>query len=155
MRTELPPVGGLLAVALAALLGGAACPGKLHDKERFLVDAAALPTGGDDGALGDDGGGCGDVVARIFVPRCGGGGCHGPTAPQQGLDLASPGVAARVVGVASVSCGVTLADPADPSNSFLYTKLQAKPPCGSQMPLAQLPLSAADAACVLAWIAEQ
>jgi len=142
----------LWAVAGLALLGATACPGKLVDKERFLVDAAA-PAG--DAAAAEDGGdACGDVVARIFVPRCGGA-CHGATAPQQGLDLVSAGVAARVVGVPATSCAATLADPADPASSFLYTKLAAKPPCGGQMPLAQLPLSAADAACVLAWIAEQ
>jgi len=136
-----------LLMASLALLGATGCPGKLQDKERFLLDS---------GAVGDDaGGGCGDVVARIFVPRCGGGGCHGPTAPQQGLDLVSAGVAARVVGMPALSCAATLADPDDPASSFLYTKLSASPPCGSQMPLAQLPLSAADAACILAWIADQ
>ena len=144
---------GLWVALGLALLGATACPGKLTDKERFLVDGA-VPVGGDAAASDDGGDGCGDVVARIFVPRCGGA-CHGATAPQQGLDLVSAGVAARVVGVAATSCAATLADPADPASSFLYTKLAAKPPCGGQMPLAQLPLSAADTACVLSWIAAQ
>ena len=135
-----------LGAAALGLLGATGCPGTLHDKERFLVDA---------GGSGGDADPCGDVVERLFVPRCGGSGCHGPTAPQEGLDLSSPGVAARVVGVAAKSCAATLADPADPANSFLYTKLGAKPPCGAQMPIAQLPLSSEDSACILAWIAGQ
>jgi hypothetical protein len=150
MRTDRASLAARVGFVGLALLGATACPGRLRDKDRFLVDATA-PLGGDDA---QDGGACGDVVARIFVPRCGGA-CHGPAAPQQGLDLESPGVAARVVGVAATSCAATLADPLDPASSFLYTKLAAKPPCGSQMPLAQLPLSAADATCVLSWIAEQ
>ena len=50
---------------------------------------------------------------------------------------------------------LSLAAPADPTSSLLYTKLAPKPSCGSQMPLARPALSAADAACILAWIAGQ
>jgi hypothetical protein len=126
-------------VAGLALLVGSGCPGRLRDKERFLVDGSS----------------CGDVVATIFVPKCGATICHGGTAPQQGLDLVSAGVAARVVGVAAKGCAATLADPGDPEASLLYTKLAPNPPCGSQMPLAQSPLSDTEAACVLEWIAGQ
>jgi hypothetical protein len=136
-----------------ALLGLTGCPGTLHDKERFLTDAA--PSGEGDADAGEDPGACGDVVTRIFVPSCGGTGCHGAMAPQQGLDLVSPGVAARVVGVSGTGCTGTLAAPADPANSLLYTKLATSPSCGAQMPLARPPLSSADAACILAWIAGQ
>jgi hypothetical protein len=147
MRTEASiRLMTLLAAGLIAL-GATGCPGTLADKERFLTDAAVVDTGGADP--------CGDVPTRILAAQCGGTGCHGPMAPQQGLDLESPDVAARVVGVAATSCAATLADPANPSVSFLYTKLAVKPPCGSQMPLARPPLSSADAACVLAWIAAQ
>ena len=132
-------------LSLLALTG---CPGTLHDKERFLTDAA--PSGDADA---DDPGACGDVVTRIFVPSCGGTGCHGAMAPQQGLDLVSAGVAARVVGVSGTGCAGTLAAPADPTSSLLYTKLSPNPGCGSQMPLARPALSDADAACILAWIA--
>jgi hypothetical protein len=123
-----------------ALFAGAGCPGRLRDKERFL---------------GDAGGGCGDVVANIFIPKCGASICHDGTEPQQGLDLVSAGVAARVVGVSATSCAATLADPDDPEASLLYTKLAPNPPCGAQMPLAQLPLSDEEAACLLDWIAAQ
>ena len=134
-----------LGVALAVLAG---CPGKLNDKARFLVD---LDAGGDAG----DAGPCGDVPTRIFVPSCGSNGCHSATAPQQGLDLVSPGVASRVVGVQAKVCAGTLADPDNPAGSLLYTKLATRPACGAQMPLAQPPLGNADAACVLDWIASQ
>jgi hypothetical protein len=127
-------------VAGLVLLASAGCPGRLRDKQRFLGDAGAS---------------CGDVVANIFVPKCGSGICHGGSAPQQGLDLVSAGIAARVVGVTAKGCAVTLADPGDPEASLLYTKLAPNPPCGSQMPLAALPLSDAEAACVLEWIAGQ
>ena len=140
----------LLAIGALSLLAG--CPGTLADKELY---EAALDGGrglNGDGA-GADTGPCGDVVARIFVPTCGGTSCHGANAPQQDLDLVSPGLASRVVGVAAKGCAVMLADPADPEASLIYQKLSPAPPCGSPMPLARPPLSRADAACVLAWIA--
>jgi hypothetical protein len=123
-----------------ALLACAACPGRLHDKDRFLGEAGAS---------------CGDVVANVFVPKCGSSNCHGSSAPQQGLDLVSAGVAARVVGMTAKACAATLADPENPEASLLYTKLAPNPPCGGQMPLAQSPLSDAETACVLKWIAAQ
>lgn len=151
-----------------------ACPGTLDDKERFLVDAgsagktgtagngsgggAVSEAGSDAGADPDAGpnlGACGDVVQRIFVPSCGGTGCHGSTGAQQDLDLVSPGVAARVVGVPGIGCSATLADPANPEASLIYQKLSPTPPCGSPMPLARPALSDEDVACVRAWIAAQ
>ena len=149
----------------ALLLSG--CPGTLEDKERFLVDAGHAGRSGSGADAGDiagkagsdavdpDRGPCGDVVTRIFVPSCGGTGCHGAMGPQQDLDLVSPGVAGRVVGVPGIGCTATLADPADPEASLLYRKLSPTPPCGSPMPLARPALSDEDAACVLAWIAAQ
>jgi len=149
MRTEtwrrfLPALLGCL------LLTG--CPGTLTDKERFLVDGGAGPL---DATTETATGACGDVVTRIFQPQCGNTGCHGALAPQQGLDLVTAGVAARVVGVSGTECPGTLANPASPETSLLYTKLSSHPPCGAQMPLAQPPLASADQACVLAWIAAQ
>ena len=153
MRTDWLARSWLLAFGALSFLAG--CPGTLADKELY---EAALEGGrgpnGADGAGGDTGP-CGDVVARIFVPTCGGTSCHGSSAPQQDLDLVSPGLASRVVGVAAKGCAVMLADPADPEGSLIYQKLSPSPPCGSPMPLARPPLSRADAACVLAWIAAQ
>lgn len=151
MRTELrprqtgprAPAAALAALALGALLGLGACPGTLEDKERFFTDG---------GATTGDGGDCGDVPARILQPACGGTGCHGARAPQQGLDLESPGVAQRVLSVRSTGCMGVLADPQAPESSVLYSKLLDTPSCGSRMPLARPPLSAADTECVRAWI---
>src|SRR4051812_2866149 len=101
---------GLAGVLSAAALAG--CPGTLKDKERFLVD------GGGGGAAP-----CPDVPAEILAGKCGGNGCHGGTVPAQGLDLESPGVAARVVGKPAMECTGILADPQDPTGSVIYTKL--------------------------------
>jgi len=170
MRTE------LALFSVVALL--TACPGELSNKAAFEAYAAthgdagaptsdagssgssgssATPSGGTgEGTAGTDGNdACGDVVARIFVPSCGGTGCHSANAPQQDLDLVSAGVAARVVGVSAKQCLKVLADPENPEQSLLYQKLLVRPDCGAQMPLARPALSSADAACVLGWIAAQ
>jgi hypothetical protein len=155
-----------LAVLLAALGPLAGCPGQLENKAEFEAYAAAHGDAGAPDGLNVAGtssgtagtastGACGDVVARIFTPSCGGTACHSAMAPQQDLDLVSPGVAARVVGVPAKVCLQTLADPKHPEQSLLYQKLAIKPPCGAQMPLARPPLSSGDVACVLGWIAAQ
>jgi hypothetical protein len=152
----------LLLAGMVCLLGG--CPGELSNKAEFEAYAAAhgdagAPTneaGSSPVAAGSNGtGACGDVVTRIFVPTCSGTGCHSATAPQQDLDLVSPGVAARLVGVRAKQCLQVLVDPEHPEQSLMYQKLLTKPACGAQMPLARPALSSADAACVLAWIAAQ
>ncbi|MES1185804.1 MAG: hypothetical protein ABUL60_18470 [Myxococcales bacterium] len=151
----------LVAAATCALSG---CPGELSNKADFEAYAA---THGDAGAPTNEAGtsavtagsastsGCGDVVTRIFVPTCSGTGCHGATAPQQDLDLVSPGLAARVVGVQAKQCLQVLVDPANPEQSLMYQKLLTKPACGAQMPLARPALSGADISCVRDWIAAQ
>jgi hypothetical protein len=172
MRTEPSKSHGFVLRAswLTASLGVigllAGCPGQLENKAEF--DAYAEAHGDAGAANGMNVAGtspaaagtssntaCGDVVTRIFAPSCGGTGCHSAMAPQQDLDLVSPGVAARVVGVPAKACLQTLADPAHPEQSLLYQKLAIKPPCGAQMPLARPALSSADVACVLGWIAAQ
>ena len=145
MHTDRSTLAWLGACGVALLLTG--CPGKLADKQSFLA-AAPVEDAGD-----ADAGACGDVVTRIFVPSCGGNGCHGATGSQQGLDLVSPGVESRVIGVQAKVCPGTLADPDNPAGSLLYTKVLSKPQCGTQMPLGRLALSDADAECVLEWIA--
>lgn len=170
MRIEplrLLAIPALLVGALAALGG---CPGELSNKEEFEAyaashgDAGAPPSqagssSGSAGSMGTSGTSsstaCGDVVTRIFAGSCGGTGCHSAVGAQQGLDLVSPGVASRVVGVAAKQCLQVLADPANPEQSLMYTKLLTRPDCGAQMPLARPPLSSADVACVRDWIAAQ
>jgi hypothetical protein len=152
-----------------ALVALSACPGKLANKAEF---DAWYEAHADAGAPGSEAGSanmagtaaqagstatdaCGDVPARLFVPSCGGTGCHNATAPQQGLDLVSPDVASRVVGVTGKQCLQLLADPQNPEQSLMYLKLFPKPPCGAPMPLARPALSSADIACIKAWIAAQ
>jgi hypothetical protein len=156
-------------VAVVGLVALSACPGKLANKAEF---EAWYEAHSDAGAPGNDAGSastagtaaqagstatdaCGDVPTRLFVPSCGGTGCHNATAPQQGLDLVSPDVASRVVGAMGKQCLQLLADPQNPEQSLLYLKLFPKPPCGAPMPLARPALSSADIACIKSWIAAQ
>jgi hypothetical protein len=160
MRIDRGRVAGCSALFVAVCFI-AGCPGKLEDKQRF-VDYIPTEAGAEAGAGagpasggGPSADGCGDIIDRVFAPSCGDTGCHGAVAPQQGLDLVSPDVASRVVGIAGKACISVLADPADPEGSLLYKKLLPAPGCGAQMPLARPPISREDAACVLAWIAAQ
>lgn len=165
MRIERLRLSGAHAALAGALCLLVACPGELSNKAEFEAYAAAHDAGAPGttnqagtsaGSAGSSGtGACGDVVTRVFVPTCGGTGCHSATAPQQDLDLVSPGVASRVVGVSAKQCLVLLADPQNPEQSLMYQKLLPKPQCGAQMPLARPALSSSDIACVLAWIAAQ
>ena len=171
-RSHLSALSALFATGItlsALLLTG--CPGTLAHPEHFLLAVAGASSGGNgaggggaalpgagsgaEAGAGPDTGPCGDVVTRIFIPSCGGTGCHGAVGAQQDLDLVSPGVADRVVGVQGTGCVSTLADPTSPEASLLYQKLLPTPPCGSPMPLARPALSDEDMACVLAWIAAQ
>lgn len=138
----------LRTVLVAALAGGAfACAAPLDDPARFL-------DGGDTSSASCSA----DVESEIFAVRCAGSVCH--SAGEQraaGLDLVSPGVAERVANVASASAecgGNMLVVPGDASGSLLYQKLGDAPPCGSQMPLAQEPLSDEELECVRGWIQE-
>ena len=168
MRTERAWFTALPLALLGALCLLAGCPGELANKADFEAYAAAHgdsgapaltneagTSSGHAGTSGAANGACGDVVARILVPSCGGTGCHSALAPQQDLDLVSPGVASRVVGVPAKQCLQLLVDPQNPEQSLMYQKLLPKPTCGAQMPLARPALSSADMACVLAWIAMQ
>ena len=127
-----------------------ACAGSLDNKEEFLD--AGFTTATSSGSGSDP---CGDVEATILAAKCGGSGCHGTMGPQNDLDLETPGVAARVVGVSAKVCQGILADPASPETSVLYTKLLSDTTCGAQMPLARPALSAMDTECVKSWIAKQ
>ncbi len=83
---------------------------------------------------------------------CTGVGCHSSQDKEQGLDLQSPNLAARLVGTAASEGPGLLIDPSTPANSVLYTKLTATPPFGVRMPEGATPLDSATIACVLAWI---
>lgn len=112
----------------------AACAGELDDPDRFVECAPG-------------------AVERLFEARCGGA-CHAGNEPVAGLDLVSPGVAARVLGQVSASdvCGgAAIVDPAG-GPQMLLGKLGDAPSCGARMPFGAAPLAAADVECVRRWI---
>jgi hypothetical protein len=88
-------------------------------------------------------------------------GCHiaNPGIVVYGLDLVSPNVASRLVGVksgepamANVPPGTLLIDQANPKQSAIYTKVTANPPYGLQMPFIPPYLDDATQACLLKWV---
>jgi hypothetical protein len=164
LRSRRVPILVCLAGLSPSLWG---CPGTLADPEEF-VDAGGASLGSEAGSdagseTGSDAEGgptacapasIASVPAVIFQQTCGMTGCHMPPAPPEGLDFASSGVAARLINVASMEVPTTdLISSADPQSSYILIKLtEAMPPVGSQMPLGLPPLSAAQVACVAAWI---
>lgn len=140
--------GTLLLPALAC----SGCAGSLEDPEMFTtqtdagtpveagVEAASSPT-------------CPDVPP-LFARTCGATGCHDATTKAEALDLVSPGLASRLVGVPSVEGVGLLIDPSTPSKSVLYTKLLPSPPFGARMPTGGS-LDPSTTQCVLAWITSQ
>jgi hypothetical protein len=88
------------------------------------------------------------------VQSCGVAGCHDATTKAEALDLASPDVAARLVGVLAVEGNGLLIDPASPGASVVYTKLTATPPFGGRMPTGT-PLDDATIQCVLSWVTSE
>jgi hypothetical protein len=119
-----------LVVAIALVAAG--CPGKLQDPARFT---AACP----------------DVPTQILALRCAGAGCHATAPFAAGLDLASPNVAARLVGVAATGGPGLLVDPMNPDGSVLIRKLTSTPPFGGQQPPGA-PLDPATIDCIRAWV---
>ena len=148
-----------LLIALAPLLS--ACPGSIDDPSRFLAYADAAVAledrpSVDAPAPPDAVSPCIDYVERALFPQtCATVYCHTATDPSAGLDLASPNLARRVVGVrASISCrSVSLIDPAHPEASLMVVKLRASPGCGSRMPLGGTALTASQVECVRVWAA--
>jgi hypothetical protein len=133
-----PPCVAVLCASFGALATlCAACPGSLDDPGRFL-----------DGASG-----CPDVPTAIFAVRCTDSGCHTARDKAQNLDLQSPDVAARLLGVPATGGAGLLVDPMSPEQSVLYAKLSPSPPYGARMPSGKEPLDDADIACILRWIA--
>jgi hypothetical protein len=134
---------------LAFLLGGVACPGTLSDLAAFEgagVDAGATADAAPTAACPD--------VPTVFVQSCGVAGCHDATTKAEALDLASPDVAARLVGVLAVEGNGLLIDPTSPGASVVYTKLTATPPFGGRMPTGT-PLDDATIQCVLSWVTSE
>lgn len=139
----------ILALLLVATAWG--CPGTLDDPARFLeADAGDAGEVNVEGAATPDAG-CPDVPT-LFAATCTASSCHSASNKAQGLDLQSPDLPARLVGVPATEGPGLLVDPSTPSQSVLWTKLQPDPPFGARMPLSAAPLDSATTACVLVWI---
>jgi hypothetical protein len=113
------------------------------------------PAGTTSPSSGTDNAACPDVPDQIFATTCVAAGCHNSKDKQEGLDLQSPDVGPRLLGVIAMEGPGLLIDPSTPSDSVLYTKLTATPPFGVRMPSGGRPLDNADMACVLAWVTQQ
>jgi len=94
-----------------------------------------------------------DGVALLAM-RCGG--CHNPMSAAKGLDLRSPGLGMRTVGVASTCQGRPLVGtgPGAPSGHLLDKMEGPVPGCGNQMPFGGPALSAQEKACIREWAAQ-
>jgi len=137
---------------VAALLGTlAGCPGSLKDPAEFESDSSSGTSPTESG-----GGACEDVPTVFFPQTCGQALCHSAKAPQEMLDLVSPGVATRLVNVAATEMpgsGLLLINSANPPESVIVTKLQASTlPYGALMPFGGAALSSDQVACVAAWV---
>jgi len=68
------------------------------------------------------------LQATIFTPKCGVPGCHGPPAPEQGMNLTAGNTYAFTVGVDSVELsGYKRVLPDNAADSYLYMKLAGDP----------------------------
>jgi hypothetical protein len=118
----------VLVIVLAA-----GCAGRLENEERF--DNYECTT---------------EYVEQLFVAKCGD--CHGATESQAGLDLVSPPMAQRLVGMPSFvegECTERTLIAVD-GNHLLVDKLGASPSCGSPMPLDGT-LAKSDRDCIARW----
>jgi hypothetical protein len=130
---------------LLILLALGGCPGKIHtadylgssDDAGSTIDAAQVAT-------------CPDVPGTILAAdTCSASGCHALPMPAGNLDLKSPNVALRLVGVKDQT-GVFLLDPANPEQSLLYRRVTGA--AMPRMPSGLPPLDDATTACLLSWI---
>jgi hypothetical protein len=145
---------------LAGALSLSACGGKLDHPERFAATVKRLGQAGakaaDAGAAepASDGGSAAlpACVSKLLGKTCGVAGCHAVGSPQ--VDLASAGVAMRLVDVKSTSmmCKDKTYVSTTGGASLLLDKLGATPPCGARMPLGGM-LAAADVQCLTDWVA--
>ncbi len=144
--------------------GGQSDAGTADAGDAGPSDAGATDAGASDAGAGDaghpdggthDGGipdaGCNPVVA-LFGPTCATGLCHGADTQQGHLDLESPGMPGRLVGLAGFGGPGLIIDPAHPDSSLMLTKLTTDPPFNFQMPLGLDPLTASETACIRDWV---
>jgi|GEM_PF-1842976 len=123
------------------LLGLTACPGSLEDREQFEKGNGTSATAETTSSSVCD-------PAPIFAKSCAS--CHSSASPLGGLALDTPQALEALKGKAAQGGKGTLVDPASPTTSVLYTKLNAPPPFGAVMPPSG-DLSADDKQCILRW----
>jgi hypothetical protein len=93
--------------------------------------------------------------SQFVAWTCGAEDCHEPSNPAGVADFVSPGVAERLIDQPPMDCaGHLLIDSAHPAASLLLNKITGNPVCGMQMPFMRPALTAAEAACVTAFVDE-
>jgi hypothetical protein len=130
------PLAALALGALGALFAvTSGCPGtlSLEEKQHLAYD-------------------CPDVPSVILARRCANAGCHDADGRAGGLDLASPKLAQRLLGVPASGGAGALVDLRDPESSVLLTKLGDRPPFGARMPSGRPAIDPASYACLHAWV---
>lgn len=125
----------LLLAALVGVACNSGCGGRIADPAPFFA-AQEL-----------------DVEGELLPTACGAAPCHDADQPASGLDLVSPGVAARLLGVASACGGRALIEAAPRQGSYLLEKVETSTPaCGARMPFGGV-LADAELIALQAWVA--
>jgi mono/diheme cytochrome c family protein len=153
--------GPLARLALACVLGASGCAGAIDDPAPFF---AARSDGGQisgpdaswaalDGApaAAADGSPAGSplLLLPLVEERCAS--CHG-AAGAADLDLVSPGLRERLVGVAATTCDEKLLVGSASADGFFLEKLGAEPACGARMPIGSAAFSARELEAVRQWL---
>lgn len=149
-----PPFTGASFVLLMALSG---CPGMLDPDVLKMATGAGGNTG-----TGGASSNCAAQGASTVMSTCATIGCHDPNSAtfSGGLDLTVDStIGSRLVGVipgsadqsACTGDGPYLVAGSNPATGLLIEKLQTVPPCGSQMPLAELALTDQAQSCLIQW----
>jgi hypothetical protein len=130
-----------LVLALSLALASVSCGG-----DGVLTEVGGPPP--------DTGPTLADVQSAVFTPRCGVPGCHGPPAPEQGMELSSGRTYVSTVGVDATELpGFKRVAPGNAADSYLYMKIAGDPRIvGDRMPFGGT-LTAAEIDVVRAWIA--
>jgi hypothetical protein len=116
------------------------------------VDAASLPTPPSACPAGVD-------ALGLLAQRCGG--CHGARTPSKNLDLVTPGLADRLVGIKSTCPNKLLLDAplpgattvGPPTGHLLDKMVGPVPGCGAQMPYGTPALTPSELDCINEWAA--
>lgn len=94
-----------------------------------------------------------DVEGELFPTSCGAGGCHAAQYPAANLDLVSPGIAERLVDVASACDDLLLIDSTGAPSYFFEKVTSRSPACGAPMPWGKT-LSTEEVEAIADWIVD-